>query len=141
MPDELDPLDPLHKDSFIEGQESLARKVSSQRFIEQLKDMEDVGLAAAETFDRVDQLAQDGDPYKKRLAATIKNRIVGVVEQAMTGRPAAEEARSPDGVAPFLEGSSPPSTSLPGSTSKSLPHTPSELPKKKRGRPPKAPKS
>lgn len=138
MPDDLDPLKPLHEASFVEGQRAVAKDVTARRFEEQLKTLGKVGQAAAETLDQADRLAQDGDPHKKRLAELIKQGVVGAVGEMTTGRPPAEEARGAAQATPLLESSEPSATSLPTTPPpKELEHKPSEPPKKKRGRPPK----
>ncbi len=89
------------------------------------------------TLDQADRLAQSGDPHKAKLAALLKERIVGAVDEMTSGRPPAEEAREAAQASPLLESSGPSATSLPSSPPKELEHRPTEPPKKKRGRPPK----
>lgn len=134
--DELDPLDPLHKDSFIEGQEAVRADVTNRRLKERLKALGDLGEVAGETLTRIDQLAKDGDPHKKELADRLKAAIIGTV----TGRPPAEERREPEQADPLPSGSPPSAAGLPGSTTKSLPPS-GPPPTRKRGRPPKHPRS
>src|SRR4051794_14229542 len=128
MPDDSDPLDPLHEGSFLEGQRAVAKQVSARRFEEQLKTLGHVGQMAAETLDQADQLAQGGDPHKQRLAALIKNSVVGAVDEMTTGRPRAEEARGAVEASPLSDGSTSSMATLPGSMPKQLGHEPSEPP-------------
>src|SRR4051794_127605 len=116
MADDLEPLKPLHEASFVEGQRAVAKEVTDRRFQEQLKSLGQVGQTAAETLDQAEQFAKDGDPHKRRLAALIKNRVVGAVDEATTGRPPAEEAREAAQASPLLESSPSSIPSLPGST-------------------------
>lgn len=139
MPDDKDPLRPLHEASFVEGQRAVASDITAQRFKEQLKTLGEVGDVAAETLDQADRIAQSGDPHKAKLANILKNRIVGAVDEMTSGRPPAEEAREAAQASPLLESSEPTAPSLPASPPKTLEHRPTEPPKPKRGRgrPPK----
>lgn len=137
MSDDLEPVDRLHKASFVEGQRAVANDITSQRLKEHFKTLGEVGDVAAETLDQAERIAQSGDPHKAKLANILKDRIVGAVDDMTSGRPPAEEAREAAQASPLLENSGPTATSLPSSPPKVLEHRPSEPPKKKRGRPPK----
>lgn len=134
MPDDKDPLKPLHEASFVEGQRAIANDITAQRFKEQLKTLGEVGDVAAETLDQAERIAQGGDPHKAKLANILKERIIGAVDQMTSGRPPAEEARGAAQASPLLESSGPSATSLPSSPPKELEHRPTEPPEPKRGR-------
>lgn len=139
MPDNLDPLKPLHEASFVEGQRAVAKDAAARRLEEQLKTLGKVGQVAAETLDQAERLAEDGDPHKRKLADVIKNGIIGAVDDAANGRHPAGEAREAVSATPLSSSSSTASReSLPAST----PERPGQgalepPPKRKRGRPPK----
>lgn len=142
MPDNSDPLDPLHEASFLEGQRAEAKKVSARRLAEQLRTLGHVSQVAAEVMNQVDQLAKDEDPVKQRIAARLKAAVDGAVEEVMTGPYPAEEGRvvleaTPFRVAsqPSLNGSTISEQSLPEPMPKALTHEPA---KRKRGRPRKS---
>lgn len=148
MSDDLEPLDPLHEASFLEGQRAIAKGLSDRRLEEQLESLGQVGKKAAETITQAKELASDQDPDKEQLAALITNGVLGAVRQMTTGRPPAEEARGAAQASPLSNGSTSSIRPLPGSTPAALPepaamspkeleHRPSEPPKRKRGRPPK----
>lgn len=137
MPDDKDPLKPLHEASFVEGQRAVANDVTAQRIKEIAKSLGQVGDVVAETLDQADRIAQDGDPHKQKLAALMKEGLLGAVSQMTTGRPPAEEAREAAQATPLLSKNSEPSaTSLPSSPPKpkKLEHRPPEPPEQKRGR-------
>lgn len=139
MPNPLDRLKDLHKKVFVKGQEAVAQEEATERFEGEQALNKRLLKAATDTFDLADQLAKDGDPHKQKLAALIKNRVVGAVE-GREERHQAEEAREPIEASPFAVSLKPSEPSLPGSPPTASLPAPSEPPKKKRGRPPKLPK-
>jgi hypothetical protein len=140
MPNPLDHLKDLHRKVFTKGQEAVAQEQATEHFEDEQALAQRVMKAAVETIDLADQLAADGNPHKQRLAALIKNSVVGAVEERETGRQQAEEAREPVEAGPFAVSSTPSGPSLPDSPPTASLPGPSEPPKKKRGRPPKHPK-
>src|SRR4051794_2637207 len=140
MSNPLDRLKDLHKKVFVKGQEAVAQEVATEHFEDQQARTQRAAKVAAETIDLADQLAADGNPHKQRLAALIKNSVIGAVEQVANGRHEAEEAREALEADPFSGGSPPSEMSLPGSTPKALPQEPTEPPKRRPGRPRKHPK-
>ncbi len=134
----FDSLKALHRKIFVKGQEAVAQEVAAERLEDQQVLTRRAGQVAAETIDFADELAADGNPHKQRLAALIKDSVVGAVEEHVaTGRHEAKEERGAIVADPFLGGSPPLETSLPGSLAKALPHESTEPPKRGRGRPPK----
>ena len=111
MPDDLEPLKPLHEASFVEGQEAVAKDVTAQRIKELAKSLGQVGDVVAETLDQADRIAQSGDPHKQKLAAYMKEGLLGAMSQMTSGRPPAEEARGAAQASPLLESSGPSATS------------------------------
>lgn len=135
-----DRLKDIRERVFVQGQETEALKDATDRFEDEQALAQRLLRAASDTIDLADKLAADGNPHKQRLAALIKNKVVGAVEQREEGRHQAVKEREPIEASPFLSSSknsepslpgSPPTTSLPG---------PAEPLKKKRGRPPKSSK-
>ena len=98
----------LLKMRFVKGQEVIAQEKAAE-------DLQQAAMVAAETIDLANQLAADNDSHKKRLAALIKDTVVGAVEVA-TGRLPAEEGRAIEAGSPFSGDSQTSRTSLPDST-------------------------
>lgn len=141
MPNPLDRLKDLHRKVFTKGQEAVAKEQATEHFEDDQALAQRVMKAAVETIDLAEQLAADGNPHKQRLAAIIKNSVVGAVEERESGRQQAEKEREPIEAGPFVGSSTPSEQSLPDSRpTASLPGT-SGPPKKKRGRPPKNPQA
>ncbi len=143
MPDPLDGLKDFHRKEYVKGQEAVADEVAAKEYADRQKLYQQGLQVAAETIELATQMAKDGDPHKQELAARLKTHVVGTVTEVMTGRPQAGEARGAQGASPFLpsEPSPPSETSLPSSTPRGLPHEPTEPARRKRGRPPKSPRS
>ena len=141
-----DELKALHNNEFVKGQESVAKEAAYSRYEDQQKLTQRAAKVAAETIDVVEQLAADGTPHKKQLADLIKNVVVGGVADLAMGRFEAAEGGEPNEANPFslrpsgseprLSASSNPTKALPNEASQETP-----TPKRKRGRPPKNPRS
>lgn len=140
MPNPLDRLKDLHKKVFVKGQEAVAQEEATERFEDEQALTQRVLKAATDTIDLADKLAADGNPHKQRLAALIKNKVVGAVEEQDTERQQAEKVREPIEASPFAVSLRPSEPSLPGSPPTASLPAPTEPPPKKRGRPPKHPK-
>lgn len=137
----LDRLKDLHKRVFLKGQEAVAQEEATVRYEDEQTLNQRLLKAASDTIDLADQLAADGSPHKQRLAALIKNKVVGAVEEREGDRRQAEKAREPIEASPFASSSNASERSLPGSPPTASLPAPTEPPKKKRGRPPKHPEA
>ncbi|MEJ7637301.1 MAG: hypothetical protein WKF75_04740 [Singulisphaera sp.] len=89
----------FHAKEFQKGQEAIAEEVAAQDAEAGQRRLQQVAEMAAETIDRANELAADGDPHKKTLAARIKDAAVGVAQRAerlsAEGRGANEGTLSP----------------------------------------------
>lgn len=143
MADPRDHLKDLHKHVFVKGQEAEAQQNATERFEDEQALAQRVLRAATDTIDLADKLAADGNPHKQRLAALIKNKVVGAVEEREEERHRAVKEREPVEASPFhdnppqLSSSKNSEPSLPGSPPTASLAGPTEPLKKKRGRKPK----
>ena len=83
MSENLDPLDPLHEKSFVEGQKAVAKKVSARRYEEYVK-TPDAKLAKAfgsDEEDRGTDIARQRDDQLPRARAVRSTGDPGDVEQ------------------------------------------------------------
>lgn len=129
-----DPLEHIHGRSFIEGQDAIAKKVSAKRMSEHVAVTGKAVEMAADAIDLADQLAADGNPHKKRLAELLKETAVAAAKQLAAGGQKLEEGGAAVAADPFSPGSPSPSSTLEGSTPKSLQQE-QPPPKRPRGRP------
>lgn len=135
----FDHLKDLSRKVLGKGVESAAQEAATERFEDEQALAQRVIKAAGETIDLADQLAADGNPHKQRLAAIIKDSVIGAVEEKQTGRPQAEEARKPIEASPFAVSSKPSGPSLPDSPPTASLPAPTKPKKRGRGRPRKEP--
>ena len=138
----------FHEGEYRKGQEGVAEEFATQDAEARQERLRRVGAAAGETIKQANELAADGDPHMRELAAALKDAAVGAVRRAETGQLPAAQGRGALEADPFLETSKTSEARLPSSSpSKALPHEepPSpeatEQPKRGPGRPRKNPKA
>lgn len=141
-----DELKALHDREFVKGQESVAKEAAVSRFEDQQALNQRLLKVANETIDVADKIAADGNPHKKQLADLIKDVVVGGVLEVAAGRSVTVEGGEPKEANPFslASPSSGPKSLASPQSQKESPNGTTELsqpPKRKRGRPPKNPKT
>lgn len=136
----VSPLKKLHQDTFYLGQEAEAREAALE-FLKSLADR--ATKLSIETLEMADKLAADGDPHKKLIAGTIKDRVVMAFNEIASGRPSqGAEGGDAQRATPFSNSSPRSETTserLSGPSPAPEPKTlsqPAPTPRK-RGRPPK----
>ena len=128
----------LYESVFLQGQETVAKKVATEFFLEKNEMDARVGVAANDAIDLANRIAADGDPHKQRLAELLKDKVVQSYEtmnQVELGRVLPEEAGAAGQAVPFSSSSNGSTASLPSTSPKALEDETQTPPKAKRGRP------
>jgi hypothetical protein len=92
----------FHQREYQKGQESVAQDLAAQDFADKQELIRDAMKAAEETINLANEMAKDGDPHKRQLAAFIKDSAVGAAGHVV-GSPAPDGGRDAIEATPFSE--------------------------------------